>query len=58
MLIGGDFNFCLDPILDKSATATPKTKAAKTTLAFMKNLNLTEANTPPNQRLLLLLQPS
>lgn len=42
MLIGGDFNFCLDPSLDKSATATVRTKAAKTTLAFMKDLNLTD----------------
>ena len=42
ILVGGDFNFCLDPILDKSATTTSKSKAAKTTLSFMKDLNLTD----------------
>lgn len=42
ILVGGDFNFCLDPILDKSATTISKTKAAKTTLSFMKDLNLTD----------------
>lgn len=60
LLIGGDFNFCLDPVLDKSADASAQTKTAKTILEFMKDLNLKrflEANTPSNQRLLLLLQP-
>lgn len=42
ILMGGDFNFCLDPILDKSATSTAKSKSASTTLSFMKDLNLTD----------------
>lgn len=36
MLRGGGFNFCLDPDLDKSATASAKTKTAKST-EFMKD---------------------
>ena len=42
ILVGGDLNICLDPILDKSSLAVSKSKAAKTTLAFMKDLNLTD----------------
>ena len=41
-LTGGDFNFCLDTILDKSATSTSKSKSASTTLSFMKDFNLTD----------------
>ena len=40
ILIGGDFNFCLDPLLDKSALSVSKSKAAKITIEFMKELNL------------------
>ena len=29
ILMGGDFNFCLDPILDKSSTSISKTKSAQ-----------------------------
>jgi len=42
ILVGGDFNFGLDSTLDKSGTTTSKTKAAKTTFSFMKDLNLTD----------------
>lgn len=42
ILIGGDFNFCLDPVLDKSALSVTKSKAAKTTINFMKEFNLTD----------------
>jgi len=42
ILIGGDFNFCLDPVLDKSALSVSKSKAAKITVEFMKELNLTD----------------
>lgn len=42
ILIGGDFNFCLDPLLDKSALSVTKSKAGKTTINFMKELNLTD----------------
>lgn len=42
ILVGGDFNFCLDPVMDKSTSTVSKTKAAKTTLAFMEDLNLTD----------------
>ena len=41
ILVGGDFNFCLDPLLDKSALSVSKSKAAKITTEFMKELNLT-----------------
>ncbi len=40
VLIGGDFNFCLDPALDKSSKTITRSKAAKTTQTFMKDLNL------------------
>lgn len=40
--MGGDFNFCLDPILDKSAISTSRPKSASATLSFMKDLNLTD----------------
>ncbi len=42
IIIGGDFNFCLNPVLDKSALSMSKFKAAKTTIEFMKELNLTD----------------
>lgn len=42
ILIGGDFIFCLDPILDKSATSIAMSKSALETLSFMKDLNLTD----------------
>lgn len=42
ILIGGDLNFCLDPLLDKSALSVTKSKAAKTTINFKKELNLTD----------------
>lgn len=37
ILVGGDFNFCPDPLLDKSALSV-----TKTTINFMKELNLTD----------------
>lgn len=40
VLVGGDFNFCLDPALDKSSKIITKSKAAKTTRNFMEGLNL------------------
>lgn len=40
--MGGDFNFCLDPILDKSTSSISITKSASTTQSFMKDLNLTD----------------
>ena len=42
ILMGGDFNFCLDPVLDKSALSVSKSKATKITIEFMKELNLTD----------------
>jgi len=42
-LVGGDFNFCLDNVLDRSSTRPlPLSKAAISTTAFMKDLNLTD----------------
>ncbi len=42
-LVGGDFSFCLDNVLDRSSTkSVPLSKAAKSTTAFMKDLNLTD----------------
>lgn len=38
--MGGNFNFCLDPILDKSATSTSKSKSASTTPSLRKDFNL------------------
>ncbi len=61
MLLGGDLNFCLDPILDQSASATAKTKAAKTTLEFMRDLNATDILRqihPQTRDYSILLQPS
>lgn len=44
ILIGGDFNFCLDPVLDRSSnTVVTRTKSARSTMAFMKDLNLCDA---------------
>ena len=42
ILIGRDFNFCLDPVLDSNTVVT-RTKSARSALAFMKDLNLCEA---------------
>ena len=43
LLIGGDWNFCLDNILDRSSDKPlPSTKAAKLTISFMKDFNLTD----------------
>lgn len=44
ILVGGDFNFCLDTVLDRSSNNPfSLTKAAKTTISFMKDYNLTDA---------------
>lgn len=40
ILIGGDFNFCLDPVLDRSTKVVTKSKVAKLTLSLMKDLHL------------------
>ena len=40
VLIGGDFNFCLDPALDRSTKLLTKSKVVKLTLSLMKDLNL------------------
>lgn len=41
LLVGGDFNFCLDTVLDRSSDKPSLlTKAAKLTTSFMKDLNL------------------
>lgn len=43
LLVGGDFNFCLDSVLDRSSTRPlPFSKAAQSTTSFMKDLNLTD----------------
>ena len=43
LLIGGDFNFCLDSTLDRSSNKPVSlTKAAKLTISYMKDLNLTD----------------
>lgn len=43
LLVGGDFNFCLDNVLNRSSTGPlPLSKAAQSTTAFMKDLNLTD----------------
>lgn len=40
-LVGGDLNFCLDTVLDRSSDRPcPLTKSAKTTISFMRDLNL------------------
>lgn len=41
ILIGGDFNFCLDPVPHRSSdTAVIRSTAARSISAFMKSLNL------------------
>lgn len=41
ILIGRDFNFCLDPVPDRSSdTAVIRSTAARSISAFMKSLNL------------------
>ena len=41
LLVGGDFNFCLDTVLDRSSDKLSLlTKAGKITMSFMKDLNL------------------
>lgn len=41
ILIGGDFNFCLDPVLDRSSnTVVTRTKVARSTMGFMKEKSL------------------
>ena len=40
ILIGGDFNFCLDPVMDRSSRTMTRTRAVKITLNLMEDLNL------------------
>ena len=40
ILIGGDFNFCLDPVLDRSTKILTKSKVVKLMLSLMNDLNL------------------
>ena len=61
ILIGGDFNFCLDPTLDKRLRPSPGQKQPRTLehtvyerSQFNKHL---EAEAPSDSRLLLLLMP-
>uniref|UniRef100_A0A3Q3BNZ9 Reverse transcriptase domain-containing protein n=1 Tax=Kryptolebias marmoratus TaxID=37003 RepID=A0A3Q3BNZ9_KRYMA len=44
LVVGGDFNFCLDTVLDRSSDRPcPLSKSAKTTTSFMEDLQLTDA---------------